>query len=141
MHIRKAGIVTAGALAAILVPIAASPASAADGQVSCSTTGGSGGASWTWSSKTKLSSIWLNVYDSKADGAHPAIRLVTVQNNGNVKLWKYRHMTSGAGETGNWNTSATDGYGIKRASIEVTIFDGDRELHTCGAGSIPNPHY
>ena len=103
MHIRKAGIVTAGALAAILVPIAASPASAADGQVSCSTTGGSGGASWTWSSKTKLSSIWLNVYDSKADGAHPAIRLVTVQNNGNVKLWKYRHMTSGAGETGNWN--------------------------------------
>lgn len=109
--------------------------------MSCSIAGGSGTASWTWVSRTKLDPIFLSVADTKADGLHPAIRLVTVQASGSVKYWTYHHMTSGAGETGNWTTSATDGHGIKRASIEVTIFDGNREIRTCGAGSIANPYY
>lgn len=146
MHIRKAGLLTAGALAAVLIPLAASPAAAAGASASCSVTGGTGSASWTWVSKTKINPLSITVKDNKADGYHPAVRLVTYTGS-TVKHWSWHHVYGGNGASETWNTSAEDSRGIKHAGVEVQLYDGSTEVNkagltvNCYSGGKFNPYF
>jgi hypothetical protein len=143
MSARKAGLLTAGALAAVLVPLAASPAAAAGASASCSITGS---ASWTWVSRTKISPLSINVKDTLADGYHPAVRLVTY-NGSTVKSWTWRHVYGGAGSSETWNTYAEDSTGIKHAGVEVQLYDGSTPVSKpginvyCYSGGKFNPYF
>ncbi|MFJ5774834.1 hypothetical protein [Streptomyces sp. NPDC093094] len=131
MRTYKAGLLTAGALAAVLVPLAASPAAAAGASASCSVTGGTGSASWTWASRTKLNPLSITVKDTKADGYHPAVRLVTYTGS-TVKTWSWHHVYGGSGASETWNTYAEDTRGIKHAGVEVQLYDGSAEVNKPG---------
>lgn len=138
MRIRRATAALAATAAVFAIPAVAGPAEAAPvvgAEVDCSTTGGSGWGSWTWNSRTTLTSVSLKAKDTKADGRHPAIRLVTVNAAGNVKHWSWHHVYGGLNASETWNTSAEDSNGIKRASIEVGIFDGSTYISSLGCGS------
>ncbi|MFI7005836.1 hypothetical protein [Streptomyces sp. NPDC050145] len=143
MNTRKTGAFVAGALAAVLIPLAASPAAAAGASKSCSVTGASGTGSWTWAGRTKLDPLKLKGKDTKADGYHPAIRLVTYTGS-KVKLWPWHHV-SGSAET--WNTSAHDTRGIKHAGVEVQLYNGRTKVNkpgivvNCYSGGKVNPRY
>ncbi len=146
MRMRRT-VAALGAGAAVLTVMAvAGPAQAAPiegSEVNCSTTGGYGFGSWIWSSKTKITSVTLKGKDTKADGYHPAIRLVTVTSAGNVRYWSWHHVYGGKDATETWNTSAEDSNGIKRASIEVGIFNGSNKVDSLGCGSAGplNPQF
>ncbi|MEV1081670.1 hypothetical protein AB0I98_26055 [Streptomyces sp. NPDC050211] len=131
MGTRKAALLTAGALAAVLVPLAASPAAAAGASASCSVTGGTGSASWTWVSRTKINPLTITVKDTKADGYHPAVRLVTYTGS-TVKHWSWHHVYGGNGASETWHTSAEDSRGIKHAGVEVQLYDGSTEVNKAG---------
>ncbi|MET8982515.1 hypothetical protein ABZX85_43740 [Streptomyces sp. NPDC004539] len=128
-------------LAALSTLAAAAPVTGAE--VDCDTTGGRGWGTWIWSGRTALSSVSLKARDTGADSYHPAVRLVTVTASGAVKHWSWHHVYGGSGATETWNTSARDGAGIKRASIEVGIFDGGEQLNYFGCTSLgpANPRF
>ncbi|MEV8430820.1 hypothetical protein [Streptomyces chartreusis] len=146
MRTSKAGILTAGAVAAVLIPLAAGPAAAAGASASCSVTGGTGSATWTWVSKTKIDPLKISVKDTKADGYHPAVRLVTYTGS-TVKHWSWHHVTGGSGSSETWNTSAEDSRGIKHAGVEVQLYDGGTEVNegglttNCYSGGKLNPYF
>ncbi|WP_155589769.1 hypothetical protein [Streptomyces cavernae] len=143
MRVRRATVALAGVAAAFLVPVIATPAAAATADVGCSMSAGRGTGSWTWASKTKLTNVHLWAKDTDADGWHPAIRLVTVTANNEVKHWGWRHVYGGSGAIDSWDTYAEDSRGIKRASIEVGTFNGTTFLQAPNCGSVGplNPFY
>ncbi|POX42138.1 hypothetical protein C3486_06600 [Streptomyces sp. Ru73] len=139
---RRIGYLVAAAIAAATLPLSAGPAAAASSaEVNCSTSGGSGTGKWTWSSKYKLSNVRLTARDLAADGRHVAIRLVTLKSNDTMHYWPYHHMYGGNGNQDTWTSSANDTAGIKRANIELAIFNGKTLIRECGGASKANPYW
>jgi hypothetical protein len=135
--------VAACAAAAVLVPVTAAPATAAEApvQVSCSWTGAKGSAAWTWAGKSELRSITVRAKDTKADGMHPGIRVYWVDKKGKEARTPWLHARGG---TNKWTTPAIrDRDGIKVAGIEIVLFRGNGrtpERDVCGAGK-KNPRF
>ncbi|MEU8959454.1 hypothetical protein AB0C93_34795 [Streptomyces sp. NPDC048518] len=139
MRIRRTTIALAVAAAGLTVPAVASPAGAVGD--SCAVPGAAGSFNFSWDGKYRLKGLKLTVKDTAADNHHAAIRLITVRSNNTAKTWSWHHNYKGKNKTQTWPTSANDTAGIKRASIEVGVLEGDNDLHTCGVGSIKNPNW
>lgn len=95
-------------------------------------------AAWNWASATALSSVHLEATDTKADGMHPAIRLVTKNRSGGTHYWAWHHNTKGAHTTGTVNTSATDSKGIAQAWIEGGLFNKSTRTGSCSTSHLTN---
>lgn len=127
-------------MAALVVPAIATPAAAVSD--SCSTSGASGSFAFQWSGKYRLQPLQFVVSDTKADGHHVAIRLVTHKADGSVHVWGWRHNYGGSGNTQTWETYAYDSAGIKRAGIDVAVMEGNDQLNMCGTWvSATNPNW
>ncbi|MGA5896731.1 hypothetical protein [Streptomyces venetus] len=125
----KATFTAAAALA--VTAIGMSPAHA-DDQRWCSTTGANGGvtiSNWTDPSAKVVLSIGLN--DTKADGHHVRIRILSEQHDGKVVRWPWRKHTGGAGTGEQWGTTASDDKGLFEIGVQVARFEGDKLLDSC----------
>lgn len=130
------GLTTLGVL------IAASPAQAnTDAWEDCSAlylagsnlavVGAVGGGDENMKSSTSLTNVNLYVKDTRADGYHVGIRLVTRRNNGSDHYWAWHTLYAGAGTHQSWYTDATDSGGIKLVWREVAVFKGSSEVTSC----------
>ncbi|MER6180773.1 hypothetical protein [Streptomyces sp. NPDC001652] len=141
------GLVTG--LAALAVPMAATPAAAAEYSNSCTvvratTGGGIANVAYAhvdadWSTRNKMDPVVLLARDNEADGHHVAVRLVTWQADGEVKYWTWRHYYGGNGGQDYWTTSASDSQGIKYAAVQGGLFEGDSLLQSCLSSKTANP--
>ncbi|MEU9912234.1 hypothetical protein [Streptomyces sp. NPDC051001] len=140
MKMRHA-LVTAGALACLSIPLVASPA-AADSMVtgSCTATGGYGAYTGFFTSSTRVDPLRLRVLDTAADGHHVAIRLVTVENDGDHIAWSFRHYYGGNGGEATWDTYASSSNGIAAVRIQAGVFEGDDLLRLCSSDLKWNPY-
>ncbi|MEV0978124.1 hypothetical protein [Streptomyces sp. NPDC049915] len=141
-------LLIAGSVAGLAVPLAASPAAAAEAASSCYVQAGSIGTnpnagravgSWNWSSGNSLTSVHLEASDLRADGYTPAVRLVTKQRDGDVHYWALHKATGGAGTTLSWNTSATDTQGIASAWVQGELLSGNSLVGLCYGDTKVNP--
>jgi hypothetical protein len=123
------GIVTASVIAAFSI----STAYAATAYSACSTTGASGGATFTNWTLSHVDIDDMNVYDTKADGHHVAIRLISGNGIGNTyHYWPWHHNYGGNSSSIAFDTSASDAYGpLRELSVEVATLEGDEELWGC----------
>lgn len=148
MRKRYASLVTA-AVASLIVPLTASPASAAiDYNEGCTTiNGGSifggadGGGQWNFVSRTLLEPMTLSVYDKKADGHHVAVRLITRKSDGRNHAWPWHRLYAGKGTSESWGTRASDSGGIRLAFVQVGVFEGSTLLQTCSTREGKNRHW
>lgn len=148
---RRTSLLTVAVAAAVSIPLTAGPAAAADASSRCDLKVGVGGGaepirgnaigSWNWASRTSLTSVHLEAKDTSADGAHPAVRLVTQSPSGTKTTYAWRHNTQGANTTQGWNTSASNSAGIEVAWVEGAIFDGSTLKYTCKGTTKWNTHY
>ncbi len=129
-------------LTAVGVLIAATPAQAnTDAWEECSAPylagtsgvviGAVGGGNENITSSTHLDDVQLYVKDTRADGHHVAIRLVTRRFNGTDHYWSWHHLYAGAGTSDSWLTSATDSGGIKLVWREIAVMEGDSIVGNC----------
>ncbi|MER6468622.1 hypothetical protein [Streptomyces collinus] len=93
--------------------------------------GAVGGGNENTKNSTTLTEVNLYVKDTRADGHHVGIRLVTRRNNGTDHYWPWHKLYAGAGTTDSWYTTATDSGGIKLVWREVAVFEGDSNLGWC----------
>ena len=98
--------------------------------------GATGAGEETLASRTYLSSVTLAVKDTRADGHHVRIRLVTRRNDGTNHYWPWHAVYSGAGTSDTWNTTASDSGGIRLIWHEVAVFEGDTKLGSCGTEAL-----
>ncbi|MFF7868313.1 hypothetical protein ACFZCT_17900 [Streptomyces qaidamensis] len=141
MKIRRSALITAGALACLVIPAVASPA-AADSMVtgSCGVTGAYGAYTGFFISKTTIKPLRLRAVDTAADGHHAAVRLSTVQNDGNLVAWPWRRNYGGNGSDEVWDTHASDAKGIAAVRIDVGLFEGNSLLKVCTSAKEINPY-
>ncbi|MDX3532270.1 hypothetical protein P1P75_39225 [Streptomyces sp. ID05-39B] len=141
MKMRRSVLVTAGALACLAIPAMASPA-AADSMVtgSCGVTGAYGAYTGFFVSKTRIDPLRLRAVDNAADGHHAAVRLSTVQNDGNLVAWSWHRNYGGNGSDQVWDTYATDAKGIAAVRIDVGLFEGNDLLKICTSTKKDNPY-
>ncbi|MFI1720501.1 hypothetical protein [Streptomyces sp. NPDC020489] len=111
-------------MAAGLISLSTPSASAASSS-GCEVDGSYGYWWGDWSSSTELDPLELHLYDTAADGHHPAIRLVTKTNGGSVKTWSWHHTYGGKGAADIWDTHASDPAGIAAVTVDVAIFEKD----------------
>ncbi|MCX5448726.1 hypothetical protein [Streptomyces nigrescens] len=134
------------AAAAVTVPATAVPATAtttaptaaaASVKLSCSGNGGKGSAAWNWKSRNEIRSITLRGKDTKADGRHPAVRIVWTDKKGHTSATPWRHVRNGENR---WTTpSIYDRDGIQYLEIGVRKYRGNSvDRGVCEAGR-PNP--
>ncbi|MEU9474349.1 hypothetical protein [Streptomyces sp. NPDC048191] len=126
------------AAAALVGATSVSNAYAATGVSGCSTTGSSGGATFTnWTSK-HVDIQDMNVYDTASDGYSVAIRLISY-NGSTSHYWPWHHNYKGAGTSIHLDTTASDAYGpLKKLTVEVGTFKGSEEWFGC-TDSCPSP--
>lgn len=125
----SAAITTAATLAVIALSM--SPAHADDYRW-CSTTGASGGVTISnWTGPDATVGLAIGVNDTKADGNHVRVRILSQQSSGNVHYWPWRKHTGGADTEQNWRTTASDNRGLFEIGVEVARFVGDRKLNSC----------
>lgn len=145
---KRFALLIAGSAAALVIPMAASPAAAYEAASSCDLQlfGGSAIpdagrviASWNWASDNQLTSVHLQVKDSRKDGLTPAVRLVTKQRDGDTHNWSLHKNTGGSGTTADWNTTATDSQGIEFAWVQGELLDGSTLVGLCQGAKIRNP--
>ncbi|MFI6700877.1 hypothetical protein ACIBJC_18190 [Streptomyces sp. NPDC050509] len=131
------------ALAVGLIPLAATPASAAavTASGSCRAPDGGSEGSWTgtFSSLWMIRGISLRVYDEKADGHHVGIRLITYDHRGVKKYWPWHKVYDGNGHGKIWNTSAQDDLQIFYAKVQVATIEGTTVLSSCETPAATNP--
>ncbi|GGV48429.1 hypothetical protein [Streptomyces griseoflavus] len=130
MNKKVSAVITTAATLAVTA-ISMSPAHAASYRW-CSTTGANGGVTitnWTDPGATVGLSIGLN--DTKADGHHVRVRILSEQSNGKVVYWPWRKHMSGADTGQTWNTSASDDRGLFEIGVQIARFEGDKMLNSC----------
>lgn len=93
--------------------------------------GAYGGGSENLVSRTFLDDVHLYVKDTRADGHHVRIRLMTRRNDGTTHFWPWRALYSGAGTSDSWSTTATDSGGIRLIQHQVAVYEGDTQLGSC----------
>lgn len=93
--------------------------------------GAYGGGSEHMASRTFLDDVSLYVKDTRADGHHVRIRLLTRRDDGTTHFWPWHAVYSGSGTSNSWSTTATDSGGIRLIQHEVAVFEGDTRLGTC----------
>ncbi|WP_369248539.1 hypothetical protein [Streptomyces sp. R41] len=121
------GIVATSVIAAFSI----GNAYAATAVSACSTTGSSGGATFASWTSSHVDINGMNVYDTKADGHHVAIRLIS-SNGSTSHYWPWHHNYGGNGTSIIFDTSASDAYGsLKKLTVEVATMEGDEELWGC----------
>lgn len=145
---RRASLLIAGSAAALVIPLAASPAAAVEAASSCYVQVGSIGTnpnagrvigSWNWASANSLTSVHLEAKDLRADGYGPAVRLVTKQRDGDIHYWALHKNTGGSGTTATWDTTATDSQGIVSAWVQGELYDGSSVIGLCYGENRVNP--
>lgn len=130
---RKATLAFSGATTVIPLALTASPAQAVPVyNAACSTTGASGNVSISdWHQPTATVGVVFSLTDTKADGHHARIRILSKRYDGSVKRWRWRKNVDGAGETNYWGSSASDDNGLFEIGVQVARFEGDTLLNSC----------
>lgn len=125
-----ASVLTAVALTAAF---GATPAHAVWSEGGCSTSGGFGGVGVEHppGATDYVPEVKLHVGDSKRDGAHMRVRLVTKNHEGTNKYWQWRKLTSGFNNIKGWTTSAREPSGIFNVGVQVARYDGNTYLNHC----------
>lgn len=119
--------------ALLLIAATAAPASADPRVTSCTTTGASGWMLFdNYTSAQSTVTIKFELTDTKADGHHARIRLVTKTSSGAIVNWPWRKNTSGMG-TEVYRTTAQDSRGIAALGIETARFEKETKLNYCNA--------
>ncbi len=139
-------LLIAASVASLAIPVAATPAAAANYESSCLTggvvvAGADGGGRWNYASQTKLDPMTLFVTDKKADGHSVGVRLVTRRSNGTNAYWAWHRLYAGAGNTQSWGTNLTDSAGVRQAWTQVAVFEGDAILQLCVTPTGTNLHW
>ncbi len=138
----------AGSLAALTIPLTASPAAALENDGWCPviqvkhftpTKTAQGWLGNNWSNMYRLDPVNLTVKDDYADGHHVAVRLVTWQLDGGIHYWKWRHNYDGNNKSKSWSTEASDNEGIAYAAVQAGVFEGDDLLISCISAKHKNP--
>lgn len=93
--------------------------------------GARGAGQETPTSRTHLEDVGLGVADTRADGHHVRVRLVTRRSDGTDHAWPWHAVYSGAGTSDSWSTTATDSGGIRLIWQEAAVFEGDTKLSSC----------
>ncbi|WP_406732046.1 hypothetical protein [Streptomyces sp. NBC_01794] len=144
-RIRQLAVV---AVAALAIPITATPASAASYEQACFVPGGfgdvfsaKGSGSWDWAGKYDLKPVEMSLTDMASDGHHVAIRLVTKRANGSNTGWTWRHNYDGKGRTITYGTYAHDAAGILGGYFEVATYEGSTQLNSCTTNYAKNPSW
>ncbi|MGW2821493.1 hypothetical protein ACWC24_10870 [Streptomyces sp. NPDC001443] len=118
--------------ALILGVLSATPASASNVFVSCSTTGANGDVSVSnFDGATDTIVLSLGARDTSADGHHVRVRLITKNQAGTIKYWAWHANYNGAGSTQSWDTYAHDESGIFDVGVQAARFEGDTLLNSC----------
>ncbi|MEU5307811.1 hypothetical protein [Streptomyces sp. NPDC021562] len=127
----RIGLVAAGSM--LLVGVAASPSQAATTHFAgCDTTGASGTVNtsgWDYED-TSIPSVDLTVWDTKADGHHVAIRLVTAYTDGYI-YFPWHADYDGYATSKEVNSSVAKGGNIFNVGIQVGTFEGNTLLNHC----------
>ncbi|MFF8274622.1 hypothetical protein ACF05T_00690 [Streptomyces lateritius] len=139
MRFKHAVAACAAALAALLVPLTATPAAAATPTTSDTVTA----TDWSyegrvdigWRSPTKLDPITIRATDMRTDGYTVGIRLITNGENGRI-VWRMRTVPTGQ-NTATWTTYAAPGGHISYAYFEVCqIKASTGVIWSCGASKV-----
>ncbi|WP_201051683.1 hypothetical protein [Streptomyces sp. MBT53] len=77
--------------------------------------------------------------DTRADGHHVAIRLVTRKSDGSDHYWTWHHLYAGEGTSQTWDTTASDSAGIHTVWRQVGLFEGDSLITSCVTAGESNP--
>ncbi|GAA2579448.1 hypothetical protein GCM10010304_20960 [Streptomyces roseoviolaceus] len=145
---RRSSFLIATSVAALAIPLMASPAAAYEAASSCQAQQPGGvvvpdGAraigSWNWASGNSLTSVHLEAKDLRADGFSAAVRLVTKQRDGGTHYWSWHKNTKGSGTTDAWDTSATDSQGITSTWVQGGLFSGSTLIGLCNGENRTNP--
>lgn len=107
---------------------------------SCGVTGAYGSYTGFFVSKTRVDPLRLRAVDTAADGHHAAVRLSTVQFDGNFKAWPWHRNYGGNGSDQVWDTYASDSNGIAGVRIDVGLFEGTSLLRICTSSLERNPY-
>ncbi|MEV7501400.1 hypothetical protein [Streptomyces sp. NPDC093018] len=141
---RRATLATAVTVAALAIPLASTPASAAEtslcGVMMYPAFRATGFGSWSYQSKTVMKPVELNVTDTYGDGYAVGIRLRTQRLDGSIHNWTWHKNTDGHGKTSQFVSSATDSGHIVAASVQVGVFNGSKLLQSCYSDAIANPY-
>jgi hypothetical protein len=144
MH-KRYSLLIAASVAALAIPVAASPAAAADYHDNCWTGGALAGANgagqWNYASRTKLDPLTLRVEDIRADSHSVGVRLVTRRSNGTDHVWSWHRLYAGSGNSESWGTSASDSAGIRKAWVQVGVFEGNSLVESCVTSFGTNPRW
>ncbi|WP_327430145.1 hypothetical protein [Streptomyces sp. NBC_01236] len=92
---------------------------------------------------TQIDPLGLRVDDTKADGYHPAVRLITYDANYDQVKWPWHHYTSSGTTAGGheiWETSARDLNNIEGVKIQVARFNGSDYIDGCTTFPKDNPY-
>ena len=126
----SAAVVAASVALAMLV--AAAPARADNLLARCKTAGAAGGLTvYNFSGATDRIKLFIGVSDTRADGHHVRVRLLTKNVNGTTKRWRWRSVTQGADESRDWRTTAKDDRGIFAAGLQVARYEHGTILNSC----------
>lgn len=141
MNLRRSVLATAGALACLSIPLVASPAAADEMATgSCTATGAYGAYTGFFVSATKVSPLRLRVDDTAADGHHVAVRLVTVEADGDHKAWSWHHFYGTTGESTTFDTSASSTNGIAAVRVQAGAFEGNSLESICSSPLKYSPY-
>ncbi|MGX2996050.1 hypothetical protein JNUCC64_17495 [Streptomyces sp. JNUCC 64] len=144
MRFPKSSLISVGVLACLSVPLGASPAAASSMVTdSCSRTGVRGSYTGFFVSGSQIDPLRLKVDDTKADGYHPAIRLITYDSRYREVKWKWNHYTASGTTSGGydiWDTSARWPDGITGVEIQAARFNGSTFVDSCSTFPKSNPY-
>lgn len=126
---RRTLLLGASALGALVLTVATSNTAQADPrQAECSTTGAYGYVYADWYNPVTRLDFSMTIYDSKADGYKPGVRLITTDVDGVRKNWPWHYNTGGNNTSVDLHSYASNQSGIFSWGVQVGRFDGSNNL-------------
>lgn len=136
---RRNLIATTGALtgalalaAAMAVPAQAATSDGDAGIVGCGTTGAYGDMPYSnYHGPDAKINVKFSLTDTKADGLHVRIRMISKDVRGAITYWPWRANTLGQNRTREWTTTAQHDRGLFWIGVQVARVDGSRVVNMC----------
>ncbi|WP_381796882.1 hypothetical protein [Streptomyces niveus] len=131
----KKSISALGAVSAAAILVVAMPSSAQAAfspTLSCSVTGSKGSIKVSnWSGPGATVNLTISVTDTKSDGHHSRIRLLSKDTFGTTKHWPWRMNYDGLNATKTWTTTASDSGGLFDLGVQVGTGEGSQVITSC----------
>ncbi|MBA0050912.1 hypothetical protein E0L36_08390 [Streptomyces sp. AJS327] len=119
---------------ALVLSFGSSPAAAVSPVAAgCTTEGASGYLQIdNWTNPGAKIKVHMEITDSRKDGHHVQMRLVTKRHGDVTHYWPWRMNAGGHGETVVVRTTAKDDRGIFEAGMQIARFDKkNKQLNSC----------